>query len=45
MQKGNDTARSVHIVANAAAGIGLFGCQVVSGYPILLKVLEKTQFP
>jgi hypothetical protein len=44
MQKGNDTARAVHIGANAA-GIGLFGWQVVSGYPILLKVLEKTQFP
>jgi hypothetical protein len=44
MQKGNDTARSVHIGANAA-GLGLFGWQVVSGYPILLKVLEKTQFP
>lgn len=44
MQKGNDTARTVHIGANAA-GLGLFGWQVVSGWPILLKVLEKTQFP
>jgi hypothetical protein len=44
MQKGNDTARSVHIGANAA-GIGLFTWQVVSGIPILLKVWEKTQWP
>jgi len=44
MQKGNDTARSIHIVANAA-GIGLFGWQVISGWPILLKVIEKTQWP
>jgi hypothetical protein len=44
MQKGNDTARTVHIGANLA-GIGLFGWQVVSGVPILLKVIEKTQWP
>jgi len=44
MQKGSDTARSIHIGANVA-GIGLFGWQVVSGFPILLKVLEKTSWP
>jgi hypothetical protein len=44
MQKGNDTARYVHIGANAA-GMGLFGWQVVSGWPILMKVIEKTQWP
>lgn len=44
MQKGNDTARSIHIGANAV-GIGLFGWQVVSGIPILLKVIEKTSWP
>jgi hypothetical protein len=44
MQKGNDTARTVHIGANAA-GIGFFIWQVVSGVPILFKVWEKTQWP
>jgi len=44
MQKGSDTARSIHIGANAL-GMGLFGWQVVSGWPILLKVIEKTQWP
>lgn len=44
MQKGNDTARSVHIGANVL-GMGLFGWQVVSGIPILQKVWEKTQWP
>ena len=44
IQKGNDTARTVHIGANLA-GIGLFAWQVQSGIPILLKVWEKTQWP
>lgn len=44
MQKGSDTARSIHIGANAV-GTGLFAWQVVSGIPIFLKVLEKTQWP
>ncbi|KAL7497399.1 hypothetical protein ACHAWT_008188 [Skeletonema menzelii] len=44
MQKGNDAARTVHIGANLA-GIGLFGWQVVSGVPILLKVVELTKWP
>jgi hypothetical protein len=44
MQKGNDTARIVHIGANSV-GIGMFVWQVTSGIPILLKVIEKTQWP
>jgi Protein of unknown function (DUF4079) len=44
MQKGSDTARTVHIGANLA-GIGLFGWQVVSGIPILQKVIENTRWP
>jgi Protein of unknown function (DUF4079) len=44
MQKGNDAARTLHIGANVA-GLGLFGWQVVSGIPILLKVIEKTSWP
>mmetsp|Transcript_19315 Transcript_19315/g.38598 ORF Transcript_19315/g.38598 Transcript_19315/m.38598 type:complete len:281 (+) Transcript_19315:36-878(+) len=44
MQKGNDTARSLHIGLNGVA-TGLFGWQVVTGWPILLKVWEKTQWP
>lgn len=44
MQKGNDTARSIHIGANLG-GIGLFAWQVQSGIPILLKVWEKTSWP
>jgi hypothetical protein len=44
MQKGNDTARTVHIGANLT-GIGLFVWQVTTGFPILLKVVEKTQWP
>jgi hypothetical protein len=44
MQKGNDTARIVHIGANSA-GIGMFVWQVTTGIPILLKVVEKTQWP
>jgi len=44
MIKGNDTARSVHIGANVV-GLGLFAWQVVSGIPILLKVIENTKWP
>eukprot|EP00579_Thalassiosira_antarctica_P000474 CAMPEP_0201867216 /NCGR_PEP_ID=MMETSP0902-20130614/1532_1 /ASSEMBLY_ACC=CAM_ASM_000551 /TAXON_ID=420261 /ORGANISM="Thalassiosira antarctica, Strain CCMP982" /LENGTH=300 /DNA_ID=CAMNT_0048392341 /DNA_START=39 /DNA_END=941 /DNA_ORIENTATION=+ len=44
MQKGNDTARTVHIGANLA-GIGLFVWQITSGIPILFKVLEFTKWP
>jgi hypothetical protein len=44
MQKGNDTARSIHIAANVS-GMGLFAWQIVSGWPILLKVNELTKWP
>lgn len=44
MQKGSDTARSIHIGANVT-GLGLFVWQVSSGIPILLKVIEKTSWP
>jgi len=44
MQKGDDTARTVHIGANLA-GIGLFIWQVQSGIPILLKVWELAPWP
>ncbi|KAL7472514.1 hypothetical protein ACHAXS_012871 [Conticribra weissflogii] len=44
MQKGNDTARTVHIGANLA-GIGLFVWQISTGIPILLKVIEFTKWP
>mmetsp|Transcript_27004 Transcript_27004/g.31413 ORF Transcript_27004/g.31413 Transcript_27004/m.31413 type:complete len:294 (+) Transcript_27004:183-1064(+) len=44
MQKGSDTARSVHIGANVT-GMGLFAWQIVSGWPILTKVYELTKWP
>jgi len=44
MQKGSDTARSLHIGFNAL-GMGLFAWQVQSGIPILLKVYELTKWP
>lgn len=44
MQKGNDTARSLHIAANVSA-IGLFGWQVVTGWGIFVKVLQFTSWP
>ena len=44
MQKGNDTARAIHIGANLG-GISLFLWQVVSGVPIMLKVIELTSWP
>ena len=44
MQKGDDTARTIHIGANLA-GIGLFVWQLTTGIPILLKVWELTKFP
>lgn len=44
MQRGSETARTIHIGANLA-GIGFFLWQVQSGIPILLKVWEKTQWP
>jgi len=44
MQKGSDTARTVHIGANVA-GMSLFAWQIVSGLPIMFKVIELTKFP
>lgn len=44
MQKGNDTARTIHIGANLG-GLSLFAWQVVSGVPILFKVIEFTKWP
>jgi hypothetical protein len=44
MQKGNDTARTIHIGANLT-GMGLFAWQLVSGLPILFSVIEKTKWP
>ncbi|KAL7565961.1 hypothetical protein ACA910_008417 [Epithemia clementina (nom. ined.)] len=44
MQKGNDTARTLHIGANLVS-LALFAWQVTSGIPILLKVVEITSWP
>lgn len=44
MQKGSDTARTIHIGANIA-GLSFFVWQVVSGVPILFKVWELTKWP
>ena len=44
MQKGNSTARSLHISANVI-GMSLFAWQVQSGIPILTKVWELTKWP
>ena len=44
MQKGNDTARTIHIGANVS-GMGLFAWQIVSGWPILTKVYSLTSWP
>ena len=44
MQKGNDTARTIHIGANLT-GLAFFAWQVTTGIPILLKVVELTNWP
>jgi hypothetical protein len=44
MQKGNDTARYVHIGTNIV-GMVLFAWQVTTGIPILVKVWESTKWP
>lgn len=44
MQKGSETARTIHIAVNVLT-VALFGWQVVSGIPILLKVIENTTWP
>lgn len=44
MQKGNDTARSLHIALNTI-NVSLFAWQVVTGFDIMVKVWEKTSWP
>jgi len=44
MQKGSETARSLHVAANII-GTALFAWQVTSGIPILTKVWELTKWP
>lgn len=44
MQKGNDSARSVHIALNAV-NVGLFIWQVPTGLDIVGKVFQFTQWP
>jgi hypothetical protein len=44
MQKGSDTARTIHIGANVL-GLSFFAWQITSGLPILFKVLEFTKWP
>ena len=44
MQKGNDTARSLHIALNSI-NVALFAWQVVTGFDIMVKVFEKTSWP
>jgi len=44
MQKGNDTARSLHIALNTI-NVALFAWQVVTGFDIMVKVFEKTSWP
>lgn len=44
MQKGNETARSLHIALNAI-NVLLFICQIPTGFDIVLKVFEFTTWP
>ncbi|XP_024375353.1 uncharacterized protein [Physcomitrium patens] len=44
MQKGNETARSLHIALNTV-NLLLFAWQIPTGWEIVLKVLEFTKFP
>ncbi len=44
MQKGDDTARSIHIALNTV-NLLLFIWQVPTGLEIVLKVFEFTKFP
>jgi hypothetical protein len=44
MQKGNDTARNLHIGLNVV-NLGLFAWQLVSGFEIVLKVWKFTKWP
>lgn len=44
MQKGNETARNLHIALNALNVI-LFIWQIPTGFEIVLKVFEFTKWP
>ncbi|XP_074279641.1 uncharacterized protein LOC141604946 [Silene latifolia] len=44
MQKGNETARSLHIALNAV-NVALFIWQIPTGFDIVLKVFEFTTWP
>ena len=44
MQKGNDTARSLHIALNCV-NLGLFAWQIPTGLDIVAKVFEFTTLP
>ena len=44
MQKGNETARSLHIALNAV-NVLLFIWQIPTGLDIVLKVFEFTKWP
>ncbi|ONK58856.1 uncharacterized protein A4U43_C08F440 [Asparagus officinalis] len=44
MQKGNETARNLHIALNAF-NVLLFVCQIPTGFDIVLKVFEFTKWP
>lgn len=44
MQKGNETARNLHIALNAL-NVALFLWQIPTGFDIFLKVLEFTKWP
>lgn len=44
MQKGNEAARTAHIALNVI-NVALFAWQIPTGVEIMLKVIEKTQWP
>ncbi|KAL8258462.1 hypothetical protein R6Q59_030503 [Mikania micrantha] len=44
MQKGNETARNLHIVLNVLSVL-LFLWQIPTGWDIILKVFEFTNWP
>lgn len=44
MQKGNETARNLHIALNVL-NVLLFICQIPTGWDIVLKVFEFTKWP
>ena len=44
MQKGNDSARNAHIALNGA-NVALFAWQLPTGWEIVLKVFQFTEWP